>query len=357
MEINRLSEAKLLLTKTGCSHFLISDLTDVEYVSGFRSSNAAVIISKRRALILSDFRYKEAADLFCKKNPEWKFILVKEKFFSTIAQYIPEGSTLGYQSDYLTVDNFNDLKRSLKKVNLKSVSKEISGLYLQKNQYELDCMSEAAAIGDKALKKLLSAIKPGITEIELTRKLERYCCDLGSEKQSFDTIMLFGKRSALPHGKPQDIELKKGDWILIDFGCTVNGFCSDMTRTFVYGKASPLHKEIYSIVKEAQELGRKAARAGMSSKELDAVARSFIEKKGYGKNFGHALGHGVGLRIHERPRVSPHVDEVLKENCVVTIEPGIYIADFGGVRIEDTVILKKDGAPVITNFTRDLIEL
>lgn len=357
MKNTRLEESKRLLTITGCSHLLISDTIDVEYISGFKSSNAAVIISKRKNVLLSDFRYKAAADLFCNLHPEWKFVQVKERFFDTIAKHVPDESVLGYQSDFVTVDNFTELKKSLKKVKLKSVSKGISSLSLVKNETELDLMRRAAEIGDSALKKLQSFIKPGVTEIEVARKLEIYCNELGSEKPSFDTIVLFGKRAALPHGKPQNITLKKGDWILIDFGCTVGGYCSDITRTFVCGKASGLQKKIYGIVYEAQGRARCAARAGISSKSLDSVARSYIQKEGYGKEFGHALGHGVGIRVHERPRVSPLVDEMLVENCVVTIEPGIYIAESGGVRIEDMMVLHKENGTELTNFPRELLEL
>jgi Xaa-Pro aminopeptidase len=357
MQNKRISKAKDLLLKTGCSHFLISDVTDVEYISGFRSSNAAILMSKRRNLLLTDFRYKSAADLFCTQHPEWKFVLVKERFFSTISKYIPESSVLGFQSDYLTVDNFTELKKSLKKVKLQSVSKEISSLCLQKESHEIELMKRAANIGDKALTKLLSFIKPGVSEIEVARALEKYCSDFGSERPSFETIVLFGKRAALPHGKPQEVKLLKGDWILIDFGCTVGGFCSDITRTFVCNKASMRQREIYKIVMEAQALARKAAKANIKSSALDNVARSHIEKNGYGKEFGHALGHGVGLRVHERPRISHTVDELLQVDCIITIEPGIYISDFGGVRIEDMMWLGEGTASEITHFSRELIEI
>ena len=357
MKNMRLEDAKRLLTITGCSHLLISDTTDVEYVSGFKSSNVSAIISKRKNVLLSDFRYKSAADVFCGLNPEWKFVLVKERFLDVIGKYVPAGSILGYQSDFMTVDKYSELKKSLKNVKLKSVSTDIASLSLTKNDSEIDLMRRAAAIGDLALKKLQSFIKPGVTEIEVARKLEIYCNEGGSEKPSFDTIVLFGKRAALPHGKPQNVPLKKGDWILIDFGCTVGGFCSDITRTFVCNKASDLQKKIYGIVKEAQSLARHAARAGISSKSLDGVARSYIQKEGYGNEFGHALGHGVGIRVHERPRVSPQVDEILAINSVITIEPGIYIAESGGVRIEDMMVLQKESSYELTNFPRELQEI
>src|SRR5512133_1111667 len=357
MKSERLDQAKKLLQHLRCSHLLISDPADITYLSGFTSSNAALLISKRRNLILTDFRYKSAVDLFCKENTAWKYTILKERMYDALGEFIPEESIVGYQSDFLTVDNFNSLKRCLKKAKLISTGSSVSSLYIKKTVDELDKMKKAAAIGDQALEKLLVSIKTGITEIELARMLEYHCSELGSSKPSFDTIVLFGARAALPHGHPQNISLKKGDWILIDFGCTVDGFCSDITRTFVFGKASVRQRQIYSIVKDAQTAGRNAARAGMTARDLDSVARNIITAPGYGPHFGHALGHGVGLRIHERPRVSNRVDDVLIEQSVVTIEPGIYIDGFGGVRIEDMVVLDKKGAIELTHFKRDLIEL
>jgi Xaa-Pro aminopeptidase len=357
MKSERLDQAKKLLQQLQCSHLLISDPADITYLSGFTSSNAALLISKRRNLILTDFRYKSAVDSFCKDNTAWKYTILKERMYDALREFIPEDSAVGYQSDFLTVDNFNSLKRCLRKTKLISTGLSISSLYIKKTADELYKMKTAASIGDQALEKLLVSIKPGITEIELARKLEYHCGELGSSKPSFDTIVLFGSRAALPHGHPQNIPLKKGDWILIDFGCTVDGFCSDITRTFVFGKASARQREIYSIVNNARTAALNAARSGLTTRELDTIARDIITAQGYGQYFGHALGHGVGLRIHERPRVSNQTDDVLIEQSVITIEPGIYIDGFGGVRIEDMVVLDKSGATELTHFKRDLIEL
>jgi Xaa-Pro aminopeptidase len=196
-----------------------------------------------------------------------------------------------------------------------------------------------------------------MTELDIMRILENLCAEYGSEKPAFDTIVLFGKRSALPHGRPGKRRLRAGDFVLVDFGCTVNGFCSDMTRTFVYGRASNEQREIYGIVFQAQSRARKAARAGLTGKELDAVARDLITKNGYSDFFGHGTGHGIGLRVHESPRVNKKNDAALPENCVVTIEPGIYIPNMGGVRIEDMAVLQKHGAAALTHSPRKLVEL
>ncbi len=357
MQNLRLESVKNLLKEKALTHLLITDLIDVEYLSGFRSSNALILISQQKNLLFSDFRYKEAALSFCRKNSLWEFQLIKENLINSICSFLPERSVCGFQANDLTVEKYDELEASVKNVKFVKLTSEISELFLQKNPSELSSIRKAAKIGDTAFETLLQRIPEGITEAALARKLEYLCSELGSEKPSFDTIVLFGSRAALPHGRPGNRRLKKGDFVLIDFGCTVNGFCSDMTRTFVYGKASPRQRDIYDIVLNAQKNACNAARAGISSKELDNVARSFISAAGFGEAFGHALGHGVGLRIHEKPRISFQSDSVLKKDMVITIEPGIYIANFGGVRIEDMALLKEKKAVLLTSAPKELIEL
>ncbi len=357
MQNLRLESVKNLLKEKALTHLLITDLIDVEYLSGFRSSNALILISQQKNLLFSDFRYKEAALSFCRKNSLWEFQLIKENLINSICSFLPERSVCGFQANDLTVEKYDELEASVKNVKFVKLTSEISELFLQKKPSELSLIRKAAKIGDIAFETLLQKIPEGITEAALARKLEYLCSELGSEKPSFDTIVLFGSRAALPHGRPGNRRLKKGDFVLIDFGCTVNGFCSDMTRTFVYGKASPRQRDIYDIVLNAQKNACNAARAGISSKELDNVARSFISAAGFGEAFGHALGHGVGLRIHEKPRISFQSDSVLKQDMVITIEPGIYIANFGGVRIEDMALLKEKKAVLLTSAPKELIEL
>lgn len=357
MQNLRLELVKKLLKDKALTHVLISDLVDVEYVSGFRSSNALVLISAKKNLLFSDFRYKEAAEAFCSKNRQWNFQLVKENLFNSICAFMDERSVCGFQSNDLTVDKYDELTASGKNVRFVKLSSEISELFLQKTTSELASIKKAANIGDRAFELLTKKITEGISEAALAKELECLCGELGSERPSFETIVLFGSRAALPHGKPGKRRLKKGDFVLIDFGCTVNGFCSDMTRTVVFGKASKKQRQIYDIVLQAQKSACKAAKAGLSSKELDSVARSSITSAGYGEAFGHALGHGVGLRIHEKPRISFLSDSILKPNMVITIEPGIYIGNFGGVRIEDMVVINEKNARLLTSAPKELIEL
>jgi len=187
--------------------------------------------------------------------------------------------------------------------------------------------------------------------------LESLCQRYGSEKPPFDTIVLFGNRSALPHGEPSERKLKQGDWMLFDFGCTIQGFCSDMTRTVIMGKADNRQRQIYNVVLDALEQAKRAVYPGVTAAEVDSCARSVIEKAGYGDAFGHATGHGAGLRVHEAPRINKGSDGVLSEGMVFTIEPGIYLKGFGGVRIEDMVVVTGKGPRCLTKTSRRLLEL
>ena len=340
-----------------CTHALVTDPADVEYISGFRSSNATLLISPVRLDLFTDFRYMEAAKEFCRVEGKWRFTLIEESNFKFLKRKLRAEAVVGIQSDAVTMDQYHELKRVLPGTKLVPLSTEIAGISVRKLDREIADMAAAAAAGDRALEALLPHIKGSMTELELAHALENLCAENGSERPAFETIVLFGERSALPHGRPGGRKLEAGDFILIDFGCTVNGFRSDMTRTLVFGQASDDQRKVYDAVLRAQRCACMAAHAGMICKELDSAARSAIVESGYGECFGHATGRGVGLRIHERPRIGKNSDAELPENCVVTIEPGIYVPDVGGVRIEDMVVLKKEGADALTHSTRKLVEL
>lgn len=353
---SRIKAVRRIIVEHQCTHALVTDAADVFYISGFRSSGATLLVAPRHLELFADFRYKEAAIEFC-KDGKWKFSLIEGGGFKYLNKKIRPLSVVGIQSDAVTIDQYQDLKDSLPGVKFVPLSGEVAEIAVRKLPAEVECMKAAAHIGDKALKALMPHIKSPVTEVGLARTLDGICVEFGSEKPAFDTIVLFGERSALPHGHPGDRKLREGDFVLIDFGCTVDGFCSDMTRTFVYGAVSGKQRNIYDAVLRAQRCASLAARAGMRCCDLDAVARSSIADSGYGEYFGHGTGHGVGLRIHEKPRVAPGVEAVLPENSVVTIEPGVYIPGVGGVRIEDMVVLQKGGATALTHSPRKLIEL
>jgi Xaa-Pro aminopeptidase len=356
-ERGRINAVKGLLSRKGCAYILVTDPVDCEYLSGFHSSHIFLLISKTENLLFTDFRYREAAGNFCRKNPEWKFVETKENGLSILASYCIEPGRIGFQSNSMPVDQYDILCRRLKPQRLMRLRDAVTSLFVAKTAPEIAKMKAAARIGDRAFARTIPQIRLGITEKELAGLLENECRSLGSEKPSFETIVLFGKRSALPHGRPTAQRLKKGDFILFDFGCCVDGFFSDMTRTIVAGSATDRQKEIYGIVAAAQRAASAAVRAEAHASAVDQVARDIITRAGYGAYFGHATGHGVGRLIHEKPRVGRTSKALLPEGAVITIEPGIYLPEFGGVRIEDMVVVRKTGGDIITSSTRRLVEL
>jgi len=353
----RIKEIKRYLREHHLSHILISDATLAQYISGFESSNIFLLISARKNILFTDFRYRSVAVQFCRKNPLWHFIEIKKRDFVFLKPYIKQQSRVGIQSDLITLDAFDQIKKQLKGMRLIKLHDALSFVPAVKLSYERKAMQKAATIADRAYAKLLSEIKIGMSEKEVASRLEELCRVYGSEQPSFDTIVLFGARSALPHGKPSNRRLKSGDWLLFDFGCTVQGFFSDMTRTVVVGKANKKQKYFYDIVATAQERAKRAIRPGVEACFVDSKARSVIEDAGYGDNFGHPTGHGLGLIIHEKPSINKNIKTVLSKNMVFTIEPGIYINGFGGVRIEDMMVVTETGARSLTKSPRELLEI
>ncbi|MBD3345907.1 MAG: M24 family metallopeptidase [Chitinivibrionales bacterium] len=353
----RIADARELLRSKKLSYLLISDPTDVEYISGFHSSNVHALISSRRSVLISDFRYRKAATGHCKQHPAWQFFEIKESSFTFLNKLLRKGARLGVQSNFLTVDQYDRLKKQCSKATIVKLRNEIPGLFLSKSDTEIKAARIAAGIADQALNRLLPRLRPGISEQEAASRLEKYCLESGSERPSFDTIVLFGTRSALPHGMPSKRTLKHRDIILIDFGCTHQGLCSDMTRTFTCGEASRLQRRMYNIVLQAQKKALAGIKAGVRARDIDKIARDYINKHNYGDQFGHATGHGVGRRIHENPRIAKKDTTLLHNGIMITVEPGIYSPRAGGVRIEDMAVVRDDGSQILTHFPKELIEL
>jgi Xaa-Pro aminopeptidase len=353
----RCTQARDIIQRQKCSCLFVSDPVDVEYLSGFHSSCAFLLITRTAQWLLTDFRYQEAAAAFCRVQKGWKYSIVKSDDYSFFARYAGARPVIAFQSDIVTVDVYKKIEKAVPDARLIPLPAAVSGLSAVKSTSEIRRIARAAAIGDRAIEVWKRRVRPGITEREAALALDRICMARGSEKAAFDTIVLFGPHTALPHGRPGNRRLKRGDFVLVDFGCTTGGFCSDMTRTFICGPAQKRQRDVYGIVARAQAAACAAARAGMGAKDLDRIGRAVIERAGYGKAFGHSLGHGVGRRIHEGPHITSRSKEVLARGNVITIEPGIYLPGFGGVRIEDTVVITDKGNRPLTKFSKELIEL
>lgn len=276
----------------------------------------------------------------------------------TLADVVKEfnANIVGFEGDFITYDGHHELMKCLSPVNLVPV--QLDALRMTKDDSEVDLIKKAVEIADHAFSKILLFIKPGMSEQDVALELEYYMRKLGAEKPAFDTIMASGKRGALPHGRASQKIIEIGDFVTMDFGAVYQGYHSDITRTVCIGKASEKQREIYETVLAAQLAGVQAVTPGKFGKEIDAVSRKIITNAGFGNFFGHGLGHGLGLNIHEDPRLSPtDIHNVLMENMVVTVEPGIYLPDWGGVRIEDTVLVSANGCQILTASSKELIEI
>ena len=310
-------------------------------------------IDKKRLILFTDSRYTVQA-----KNESPDFEIIDTANLSVSEFLKSQGDkAYGFEDDYVTFSKFASLKRITPKSVFSPVSSHIDKIRMIKDNTEIEKIKTAAKIADSAYFYILDKISVGKTERQISLELEYFMKSQGAEGLSFDTIVASGVRSALPHGTATDKVIESGDFVTLDFGCKYKGYCSDMTRTVVMGKATDKQKEIYNTVLTAQKAALDTIRAGELAKAVDDAARSIIIDANYGKNFGHGLGHSLGLKVHESPSCSPKSADVLTENMLMTVEPGIYIEDFGGVRIEDLVLVTKDGHENLTTSDKELTEL
>ncbi|HWR44917.1 aminopeptidase P family protein [Sporomusa sp.] len=325
-----------------------------QYFSGFAGSSGMLVISRQSQRLLTDFRYIEQAK---QQAPLYQIVRHGAAIYDTLAETVKELglARIGFESDFVTWEVYQKLSDCLGETELSPV--KLDGLRIVKDHRELALLTKAVEIADSAFNQVLKMIRPGITELDIALELEYEMRKLGAEKPAFDTIVASGIRGALPHGLASSKVIEAGDFITIDFGAVFQGYHSDMTRTVVAGKATDKQREVYNIVLAAQLAGVKAVKAGKIGREVDQIARQVIADAGYSEYFGHGLGHGVGLFIHEEPRLSPSGDVKLAEGMVVSVEPGIYLPGWGGVRIEDLVVVSADGCTILTASSKDLIEL
>ncbi len=331
----------------------ISSYPNIFYYSGFTSGDAYLLISHDARYIITDSRYTIQAR---EQAKDFELIDIKngfEKVFSkTAAKYI------GFEENSMSVREYKKLRTRLTEAqDFVEMNKVISKPRMIKDSGEIKRIGEAERIGDEAFSHILGKIKAGMTEKEVALELEFFMKKQGASALSFDTIAASGVRSAMPHGAASDKRIENGDFLTLDFGCIFEGYCSDMTRTVVVGRANAKQKEIYDTVLRAQEAALVAVKAGAPCRCVDAAARDVITEAGYGDCFGHGLGHSVGIEIHESPSFSPRSDDVVENGHVITVEPGIYVDGFGGVRIEDLIAVENDVARNLTHSPKELIEI
>ena len=322
------------------------------YLSGFTGTAGSLLLGLNNSYLFTDFRYTGQAAREC---PDYQVIETSGESSEVLREYLTgEGiSLLGLEGDYLTYNQFQTLKEKLGGVELKTVDGLVEELRARKDKDETAFIEEAVRLADEAFKEVLPLIRPGVPEREVALQLEYFMRRLGAEGAAFKTIVASGYRSALPHGVASSRIMAPGDFVTLDFGAVYNGYHSDITRTVVLGRPEKKQEEIYQLVLEAQMSAIESLRAGIKASDVDGAARRIIEQAGYGKQFGHGTGHGVGLSIHEKPRLSAKDQSLLEEGMVVTIEPGLYLPGWGGVRIEDTVLVLNGGCRVLTRTPKE----
>ncbi len=340
--------------------FLITNLKNLYYLSGFDGEGLALITNKGnegKNYLITDSRYTEQAQ---KESPD--FIILTDKPNKKNAQILSLKKILvkskikkiAFESNNLSYADFKKYSDSFDSIEFIPTENIIEQIRMIKDKEEIIKMKKAAQITTESLKDLFKTIEPGIRELDIASELAYTMRKKGAQKESFDIIVVSGERSSLVHGKPSEKKIDQGELIIIDVGANYQNYNSDITRTIIMGKEKKKQKDMYSIVLEAQEKALEFLKPGVKCKEVESIARDIIVKKGYGKYFSHGLGHGVGLDIHEFPWVSFRDDTVLLPGMVVTIEPGIYLPEVGGVRIEDSVLITEEGNEVLTWFPKIL---
>jgi Xaa-Pro aminopeptidase len=346
--LGRLKQLRKAMVKAELSALVVSCTENVNYLSGFRSTDGILLITPKEQFLISDFRYRTQA---AKQAPDYKFRQLRANLQS-VAEVAKEKklSVLGFEAHCVTVAALEVAKKAVRQIKWQPAGGLVEPLRQYKEAAEIAEIAKAAKIADGAYKHMLSLLKPGVTEREVAYAGEAFMIQAGAQSASFSVIVGGGPNSALPHNESGSRKLKVGDLVVLDLGAKMaSGYCSDLTRTVAIGKASKWQQEIYKLVYDAQAKALAATRPGIILGDLDGIARKHIAEASYGDKFGHGLGHGVGLQIHEGPGVGGGVTVPAEVNQVITIEPGIYLPDRGGVRIEDLVVVTEKGYKLLSH--------
>lgn len=350
----RLARLRQKMNEKRIDAFLVNKAENIYYLSGFTGgTDAQLFITLEKQYILTDARYYAQAELEC---PDWQLLERKGAGWDAYQHLFAGIHGLGVEAHVLTVDRFQQMQQELP-VQLIPHLHLIESLRIIKDEEELDRLRQAAAIGDRVFLQILSELKIGMSERHIANRIAFLLREYGCSKESFDIIAVSGPNAALPHGQPADRTLQSGDMLTIDMGGMYKGYAGDMTRTVSVGQPTTRFRDHYMRLWEAQQIGLSSVRAGVCGKDVDAKVRKYLSRWDLDVYFAHSLGHGVGLEIHEEPRLSPYSESLLQPDMVVTVEPGIYIPGWGGIRIEDTVIVKSDGYELMTHSDKGLLTI
>lgn len=346
----RLHNLRSIMAAKSLDALLVANPQNRRYLSGFTGTAGYLVVTEDKAWFVADARYVDQAKAQC---TECEVVREESSLLSTIRPLLTHAGTrtLGFEGDFLTYDAVlahRALETEVKGLQLVATSGLVEGLRATKDDGELTNIARAADIADAAFNYILGVLRAGLRESEVALELETFMRKQGASDRAFDTIVASGWRSALPHGVATDKVIGKGELITMDYGAVVDGYCSDITRTVVLGPASDEQRRVYQAVMDAQLRGIETVRAGVTGAVVDSAARQWLTDQSLGQWFGHGLGHGVGLEIHERPRLSKVSTDTLTVGMVVTVEPGVYRPGWGGVRIEDDVVVERTGARLLT---------
>tara|TARA_Y100000817_G_C16841858_1_gene538383 strand:- start:837 stop:1904 length:1068 start_codon:yes stop_codon:yes gene_type:complete len=345
---NRINSLRKALTKTDIDTAFISSKDNIRYYSGFTGTLAFLLITESKSIIITDSRYIVRAQEEC---PDYEIYQLKsgDNWIENSTNQI-KSKVIGFEGNIVSFNMINQLKeRSNNNLIWKDFSEQISKERVIKSESEVEKIEEAISISDRAFNTVSKKIKDGMTEKEIAWEIEKEMRILGADSISFDTIVASGINGAKPHHSPTDKNISNGEAITIDMGAKCNGYCSDLTRTIFIGEPNDEFKKIYNIVLRSQLISIETAKGGMTGEEIDKISRDIISDEGFGENFGHSLGHGVGLEIHENPGVGPNSKNEILSGMVYTIEPGIYIDGWGGIRIEDMVLMTDNGNRLLSH--------
>ncbi|MFW6278622.1 MAG: M24 family metallopeptidase [Bacillota bacterium] len=354
---HRIDKIRTKLQDEGLEAFLVSSRSNCFYASGFTGTAGTILFTPDNNYFLTDSRYTEQAK---QEVAGYEIIEVGNQNRRARFRELLESENvnqLGFEAREISYRKYALLNDELSEIELKPVDNLVEDIRIVKEEREIEAIKQAVDIADQAFVHILDFIESGIREKDIALELEYFMKQHGGQKNSFDFIVASGLRSALPHGTASGRKIQKGDFITMDFGTKYEGYCSDMTRTVVVGEPNQKQCEIYDIVLAAHRKVISGIKAGLTCGEADALARDLIKDKNYGQNFGHNLGHGLGIDVHEAPRLAKDSDQKLQKNMIVTNEPGIYIPQWGGVRIEDSLLIKEDGCEVLNNSDKELIRI
>jgi Xaa-Pro aminopeptidase len=351
---DRIDRVRKQMRAAGLTAFLVSSLTHLRYLFGFTGSNGMGLITSDLCFFVTDWRYRDQA---AEEVRNAEIVIVRRDMLAPLKerQLVQAGDQLGFEAQHLSFRLFSQLHKLFDNIKFVATEHLVEKITIPKAPEEIANLRRAGVMAGTVWDQVLPFIHRGVTEADIAAEVLYRARKLGSEIEAFDPIIASGPRSALPHGRSSQRRLQPGDFVVIDYGCVVEGYAADVTRTVAVGEPPAKLREAYAAVKSACELACEAARPGMKGSDLDEVARKHLETCGFKEEFNHSLGHGLGLDVHSLPRLGPESKDIIPANAVVTIEPGVYFPGLGGVRIEDDLLITETGNEVLTPMPRELL--